>query len=578
MKKTALTILLTAFAAMAAHGQGAYDAWRFSENIYEGTARSVAMGNAFTALGGDLGAVSINPAGSAVAGYSQMVLTPAITVSSTTTTGVLPYGSSDLPYFDKTFKTDYTRAGIPNIGFSFNFDTGRKSGLKRVTAGFTVNRTNNWCEDLYAAGTNYTTSFAGAAAYDATENIAYYNLPENLPPDEPRYSYLDFIQEDSYEFYSPWKDIVGYQSGIFSVFDPEDDDSIPAGEQFIGSTEIGFRNGNIQQGGPLYQSYGRSVYGSKYEYLFNIGANISDFVYIGFNLGVNSLTYDMNEYFKEKAVDEYDFENIFTDSNGLEHKTYFRDLMYRYSYSASGTGVFGKLGIIVTPGNGLRFGAAIQTPTAMTINEQWQEKAETNFSSSDFNGSAASPVGEREYSFSSPFRANFGIAYTLGGFAVLSADYEMASYGSMRYKIDRYNMSDFEIGHFETINDDIRNAYGTAHQFRVGAEVKPLSVLAVRAGYNLMTSAQKSTYNSFTEEYESIAPTYGHNLSFGLGYISKKSFFADLACRYSFATTEYYKPYNDYQFDDAGKIVNYSPEIQIRTSNWKVLLTLGWRF
>ena len=166
----------------------------------------------------------------------------------------------------------------------------------------------------------------------------------------------------------------------------------------------------------------------------------------------------------------------------------------------------------------------------------------------------------------------------MGSLAVISADYELAAYGSMKYKIDRYNMSDFEIEHFETVNDDIRNAYGTAHQLRIGAEVKPLSELAIRAGYNLMTSAQKSTYNSSTEEYESIAPTYGHNLSFGLGYISKKSFFADLACRYSFATTEYYMPYNDYQYDDAGNLANYSPEIQIRTANWKVLLTLGWRF
>lgn len=571
MKKTALTILLTAIAAVAGYGQSAYDAWRFSENIYEGTARSVAMGNAFTALGGDLGSVSINPAGSAVAGYSQMTITPGITVSSTTTSGEPPYGSADLPYFDKTFKTDYTRAGIPNVGFSFNFNTGRKSGLKWVTVGFTANRTNSWCEDLYAAGTNYTTSFAGAAAFDATENIAFYNLPENLRPDEPRFSYRDFIQEDSYDFYDPWKDIVGYQSGIFSSFDPD-------GEQFIGATEILLNNGEIQQGGPLDQSYGRSTYGSKYEYLFNVGANISDFVYIGFNLGINSISYDMTDYFKEKAVDEYDFENIFTDSDGVEHKTYFRDLIYRNSYSASGTGVFGKFGIIVAPGNGLRIGAAIQTPTAMTINEQWQEKAETHFSSSDFNGNASSPLGESEYSFTSPFRANFGAAYTLGSLAVISVDYEVAAYGSMKYKIDRYDMSDFEIEHFETVNEDIRNAYGAAHQLRIGAEVKPLNELAIRAGYNLMTSAQKRVYNNYTEEYESLAPTYGHNLSFGLGYISKKSFFADLACRYSLATTEYYLPYNDYQFNDAGDIVNYSPEIKISSLNWKVLLTLGWRF
>ena len=39
----------------AAIAQNAYDALRFSEQYQEGTARSVAMGNAFTALGGDMG-------------------------------------------------------------------------------------------------------------------------------------------------------------------------------------------------------------------------------------------------------------------------------------------------------------------------------------------------------------------------------------------------------------------------------------------------------------------------------------------------------------------------------------------
>ena len=73
MKKTVISLLLGLSAAFG-YAQTAYDALLFSENDYEGTARSVAMGNAFTALGGDLGSIGINPAGSAVAGYSQFTL------------------------------------------------------------------------------------------------------------------------------------------------------------------------------------------------------------------------------------------------------------------------------------------------------------------------------------------------------------------------------------------------------------------------------------------------------------------------------------------------------------------------
>ena len=117
MKRTAITILL-ALCASGLFAQTAYDALMLSENSYEGTARSVAMGNAFTALGGDLGAVTINPAGSAMAPYSQITITPGITVASTTAEGVSPYDNGHLPYFQRKLKSDLTKFNLPNIGFS----------------------------------------------------------------------------------------------------------------------------------------------------------------------------------------------------------------------------------------------------------------------------------------------------------------------------------------------------------------------------------------------------------------------------------------------------------------------------
>ena len=55
--------------ALQAGAQGWTDALNFSENDYLGTARSVGMGNAMTAVGGDLGSLTFNPAGSDRAGY-----------------------------------------------------------------------------------------------------------------------------------------------------------------------------------------------------------------------------------------------------------------------------------------------------------------------------------------------------------------------------------------------------------------------------------------------------------------------------------------------------------------------------
>ena len=542
MRKTALIIIM-AFAAVCGYAQTAYDALLFSENNYEGTARTVAMGNAFTALGGDIGSVTINPAGSAVAGYSQVTLTPALTISANTTKGVSPFTDGNLPYFEKEMRSSITRFSMPNLGVTLNFDTHRTSGLKNVSIGFLMNRSASWDDDVYASGTNNSTSFMGSMAYDATVN---------------GYLGADLGAKDAYDF-MPWKPVVGYQSGMISTFGGYDD-------QFVGASEVIYDNGEVAIGGPLAQSYGRSVKGGKEDYVFNIGTNFSDFIYLGANLGISSLDYGYDEYFKEGAIDPSDFEIVMSNGDRL----YFKDMSYRYSYSAAGTGYYGKFGVIITPGVGFRLGAAIQTPTVNRINEEWQMSGETSYTDADYNAYAKSPYGNGTYTMISPFRANFGLAYTLGQLAVISADYEMSDYGQMKYRTDGIDRD-----YFENINNEIRECFGISHIIRIGAEVRPVSGLAVRAGYRAATSPE--LYDSWGEK---LPVSKTQNLSFGLGYSSKNSFFADLAVRKTIMPKEYFMPYADYMFDADGNIIEsaYAPEIMIDRNLWKVLLTFGWRF
>lgn len=530
MKKTAITLLLT-LAAGVSFAQTAYDALTFSENNYEGTARTVAMGNAFTALGGDIGAVAINPAGSAVAGYSQFAITPGLSFSTMTSQGVSPYEGGSLPYFQKEMKSRLTRFDIPDVGLTFNWNTGRKRGLKSMTFGFILSKTASWDQDVYAAGDNSTTSFMGQMAAEATEM---------------GYTGTELGAKDAFD-YLPWKTVAGYQSGMISTFGGYDD-------QFVGASELIFNNPDtgydeIALGGTLNQTYGRRVTGGKYDYLFNIGANISDFLYLGVNLGINALEYGYSEYFKEVAADPSDFGISFDDGSTV----FFEQMRYSYGYRASGTGFFAKLGFIITPVGGLRIGGAVQTPVITTINESWDLSASTMFSDSGFSGTSESPVGENRYNLRSPMRANIGAAYTFGKTGVLSVDYEMCDYGGMRFEGSSYDRD-----YFEQVNEEIREMFGVRHSFRAGAEVKPLSSLAVRAGYNISGDIQ--------------------NASLGLGYSSKGSFFADLAVRRTFLADEYFMPYADYIYDENGYVSAPTPEIRIQQSLWKVFLTLGWRF
>ena len=519
---------------MSAQAQSIYDAQRFSEREYEGTARSVAMGNAFTALGGDLGSIGINPAGSAVANYSQFTITPGLTISSNTTQGVSPYTDGYLPYFERQFKNTATHFAIPNLGMTFNWKTGRKSGLKNVTFGFVMNRVNSWNEDVYAAGRNATTSFMGAMATEATNKGL---LGSNLN------------MKDAYD-YDPWKYVVGYQSGMISTFGGYDD-------QFVGASEL------------IFDNMGQT----EISYLINLGFNISDFLYLGANLGITSMNYSYEEYFKEVAVDPSDFGIEF--DNG--QKIYFDNMKYKYSYGANTSGVYGKFGFILTPGFGLRIGGAIQTPTATTVTEYWYMSGETAYTDNSFNAAADSPEGEDRYRFSEPWRANLGVAYTLGKFAVFSVDYEMCNYSNMKFKRSGF---DDDREYFIGLNEDINSVFGTSHMLRAGVEVKPVDRLALRAGYGITTSPEMNEIiiaNDIANIYPIDVPA-SQNIAFGLGFISRKSFFADIACRYAFATDEYFMPYSDYIFDSEGYVIEYAPEILNIKDNWKVLLTLGWRF
>ncbi|MBO5418568.1 MAG: hypothetical protein J6A22_00650 [Bacteroidales bacterium] len=556
MKRTILSVILIV-AAASAHAQDAYSLLELSENQYGGTARTVAMGNAFTALGGDLGSIAINPAGSSVAKHSQFSITPGLGISINTTKGTrMPNGST--PYFDRELKNTKTDFNMPNMGFSMNWDTGRKYGLKNMAFSFIVQTTNNWNEDIYAAGrnTNYT-SFMGAMAANAQRN-GYTSAM--LAADDPFSNpYLD------------WGTITGYN--CFMIDNIREGETI-IDDAFAGASEIVLENKEIIVPAPLEQAYGRRKEGNKSEYIFNFSANISDFIHIGLNLGFNSINYSFMEYVKEQAVDYKEFPTMkFEDEEGNQVQGYFNNMKYNYQYNTSGIGCFAKLGVLLTPVAGLRIGAAIQTPVTMNMNEEWVYSGSTAFAFKNSSGvetfSSESPVGKNSYSYSSPYRANFGLAYTFGKWGIISADYELCDYGTMKYFSSGYAN---DLDYSDELNQHIKEVFGISHMLRGGLEVKPISSLSLRAGYGLTTSAQ--TISKFTQD-----------ISFGLGYSSNGSFFADAACRTRLVPTEYFMIYDNYYGTSdptTGEFIpdieHLSPEIMNKASLWEILITFGWRF
>ena len=528
--KRIVTIMAIGLAPLfAASAQSDVDfAARIGGNQYYGTARTLGMGNAVTAVGGDLGSIGINPAGSAVFNYGQVEFSPGL-----------------------SFANSAIRFSLPSAGFSFCFNTGRSSGLRNITFAFANNVSNNYLENF--AGENLVdgTSFFGNLAA-AANGIPVSDLTAASPYDNPD---LDWA------LVSAWR--------AYMLGDVPDVD-----RAYIGGNEMLSRDGEGNSyhyvPGTLRQRSEVKRLGTKNDMVLNLGFNISDKFYFGFNLGIPVVRYQYREVYKESALDPEQFPIGFKKADGSDFVANFSNAQYGYSYSSTSVGVYGKVGVLWRPLNFLRVGAAIQTPTVYSISEGYSNSVSSLFTGAEGNirGSASSPDGSYDYKFRGPWCFNTGVAFTIGEWALLSADYEMTAYGKTRYsEKSAWNGEDY----FKASNEALARLLGNAHALRLGAEVRPLPGFSVRAGYTL------------TGTPERVQPKFGWSASFGAGWSSSGSFFVDAAVRYNGFPTYTYYPYlyGDYAavdkdnrpLEDAS-----SPRLNVNRKLWDLVVTLGWRF
>lgn len=564
MKKTFILFLCAALAIPAA-AQSWDQAQKFSENIYGGTARSIAMGNAFTAVGGDLGSIGINPAGGAVAGYSQFIITPSLSITATQAQGYDSAGLDPIGLGDRVF-TGYTRVKMPNIGFMINMDTGRRHGLKRVSFGFVSNATNDYTYRANASGSyfgkySYSGSLASLAQGYTPQAIGgdWYNTGYGLEPD--------------------WSAMMGARSHIFDH----------VGEnQYLGVTDL-MVGGKPEAAGQLFQRYGYQTRGYKHDVVINISTNFNDKFYLGANFGFTTLSYLESEYWEEMPDDPSTFPQI--EYDGGATLATLNSILAKRSYGVTGTGVYFKAGFLWRPFAGFRLGAAIQTPTLMNMTGRLTWYGETNLKGIYFSPSK-SPEDEWIYALRMPFRWNVGLAYSFGSFAVLSVDYEMADYSMCGYR--GRNEFGYSAGSWKDQNADIKDALGLGHNIRAGLEFRPMESLAIRVGYNFLSGSQKNWLAWDLEDpanpvlfleplsKEERAAQATQLVSFGAGY-SIGGFFADFAVRLRFMPRSYFTPYRYYTsganvYDKIVDVTAEVPEVVVSATGIEPVLTLGWRF
>jgi hypothetical protein len=498
MKKS-LLILSSILLVTAVSGQSVNDALRisqkpyvasaslFSQNFYEGTARTAAMGNAFISLGGDVGAISINPAASGIYKYSEFSITPSVNAFSS---------SSD--YLGTSVNNNIANAGVSSLGYVGSFGRYNKSKKgSNFNLSFSINKLNNFNSRFSAGGTTNQSSWLSSVAYGANGTIG---------------NQLDMTNNKEYPFSIgvPWRSVLAYNAYLIDPLPDSDDTYFGATENLVGTS--------IVIGGDLDQNYTRETNGGLSEFVVNIGGGVANKFFYGVNVGIQSLNYSDRQIYSESAVNSALFNSGF---DSFEHT---------YNQTTTGVGFNAKFGLIYLPVKGLRIGATITTPTFMTISDEWDEKIVSNFKNPTETYTKRSSLGDYNYNLITPMRVGVGASVVIGTVGILSADVEGVGYNWMKLSDNYGNSNPFDGTGGE--NETIRNDFRFAKNFRFGFEVKPLPQFALRGGY------------SFYQSPEAGSPD-NHFVSVGAGILSKKGFFGDIAVIHKVKQTESLRLYAD---------------------------------
>jgi len=517
-------IILSASAILVTLVSGAQDvnvsqAMNLMDNDYFGSARSAALGNAMTALGSDLGSMQINPAGTSVAKYSQIVISPVLSITTVNSTyaPVADYYGAGTGVCGTGSNTRVSSA-VPNWGTIFNIDT-RGRTVKNVAIGVSMLTTmlDKSYASIHGGDVNYT-SYMGALAYGC-DGISCYDLAG---------SYSNNIY---------WPCQLGYKAAMIRNVGDYDD-------VYAGASEV-YDGQSFRLGGDINQYYNRSINGFKQDLIFNASFNIKEKLYLGMNIAVPILNYSGSWQQEEIACNPGDFEY---QLNG--RTVHFQKAGLTSWEKYSGVGVNAKFGLLYVPVRWLRLGAAIQTPTVYNINRYVQWDGYTGYDTGKYSGTT--PEGTESFKLSSPFRYNLGAAFVIGKSLLLSVDWEEADFKNMKYTLDSSSAT-------SEVNAIVNRDAGKGRQIRAGIEYKPLPSIAVRGGYNRTT---RTCYNE--DEVFSI-------WSLGFGYSSNDAFYLDFVARFKNDGAQWWYPYDDY-CDIA------TPEVSYTRKSVDLMVTLGFRF
>ncbi|MDC8005483.1 outer membrane protein transport protein [Aureisphaera galaxeae] len=457
MKKLILFSILSALAP-AILAQNLTDGLRYSLDANEGTARFQAMSGAFGALGGDLSAVSLNPAGSAVFLNNKVSIT-----------GAFNDVENSSIYFGSPALSADTDVNISQGGGVFVFyNDYDNSPWQKFTLAVNYNVNRNLDNDLFVKGDGNTSigSFFLQQAQGTELQLLDLQTGESI---SDLYNFLGETQGVRAQ-----NAFLGYQGFIF---DPVE--TTPGNTQYTSN----FGTGSYDQEYYLLSN------GNNAKVTFNIGAQYQDNLFFGINLNSHTIDYEQRTFISE----------INSNANSTVKLIEFEN-----DLSVNGAGFSAQIGAIAKLTNEFRIGFTYDTPTWFVISEETTQFLETR---RVVDGQSISEVVNpqvinvfEDYNLRTPGRLGASAAYVFGGQGLISFDYSYKDYSNITFSPKSDPV-------FSSENTLIDSALKGASTYKVGAEFR-VDELSLRGGLSYEESP-------FTNE-TTLGERQGYSL--GLGY------------------------------------------------------------
>lgn len=528
MKKGLLLSLAFICSTAVTFAQGEFEAFKMSKTDLKGTARSVSMGGAFGALGGDISGIAINPAGIGVYTGSEVVTTMNFRNSSIKSTQT---GNSSTE--------DRFKFSFDNLGFVTTLPL-FSDAVPRLNIGFSYNKLKSFDRLVSTNGTGLKGSLTDFMAHRASISGP-----------------TDFSLDQGNNIWKThdWLGILGYNSYLIN----------PIGDNMYVSPI-----GNLGIDNSLWMK--ERGYINSYD--FTVGTTISDILSIGFTASLTDIDYSLDTYYQE----------FFTDGN------YHGNFSLRDGISTDGTGYQVSIGAILKPIDELRIGIAYHSPTWYKMEDVFHAGLDHDLTS--LLGSpeqTIDPNYERgyvtsngkynyEYEFTSPGKWTFSLASVIASKAIISVDYDLIDYKHM--KLHDYYWDDYWIAE-SGVNEYIKQDFNLSSVLRVGAEYRFTPQFSARAGYSWVQSPFEKTFKANEIEVRTSGTSSAfvmegdtHYITWGLGYRFTKNFYTDIAFVYKQQKDDLYAFTNTYE----GDFSVISSPAKLETTGFQGLLTFGLRF